>query len=82
MCINKGKRPKRPENIPDSYWELIQKCWKQDYKSRPTFEELVEELKQDKYAIEEYGMKTNLDELHEYQKRIDFCGILELFSGG
>ena len=71
MKIDKGMRPNRPESIPDSYWELIQRCWKHDASERPTFEQIVEELKKSKYAIEEYGMKTNLDELQEYQKRID-----------
>lgn len=68
--IGYGRRPVRPENIPDQYWELIQRCWKQNPEERPTFDEIVEELLDDKYRLEEYGMKTNLDELHEYQKRI------------
>ena len=77
MLIVRGVRPTRPENMPDSYWELIQKCWKENPNDRPTFAEIVEELKDDKYAIEEFGMKTNLDELHRYQNRIDLCGITD-----
>ena len=80
MRIYRGQRPQRPENIPDSYWELIQKCWKQNPSDRPTFDVIVEELMSDKYVIEEFGMKTNIDELHEYQRRIDsseFMKILE-----
>lgn len=69
--IGKGKRPMKPESIPDIYWDLIQQCWKQNPAERPTFEEITEILKDDKFAIEEFGMKTNLDELHEYQRRID-----------
>lgn len=69
--VCRGKRFKRPKNLPDQYWELIERCWDDVPLHRPTFDEIVEELKNDKYAIEEYGMKTNLDELHEYQKRID-----------
>ena len=69
--IERGFRLKRPEQIPDPYWDLIKVCWKQNPYERPTFEQIVEELKKDEYAIEEFGMKTNLDELHEYQKRID-----------
>lgn len=45
-------------------------CWKQNPEDRPTFNEIVEILKNDKYALEEFGKKTNLDQLHEYQKRI------------
>ena len=44
---------------------------KQDPKERLTFDEITEILKDDKYAINEFGMQTNLDELHEYQNRID-----------
>ena len=69
--IRRGFRPERPENIPDHYWELIQKCWKQDPSERPTFDEITTILKEDKYALEEFGQKTNLEQLHEYQRRID-----------
>lgn len=69
--IGRGKRPCRPDSIPDCYWELIQNCWRQNPRDRLTFEEITEILKSDKFAIEEFGKKTNLDELHEYQNRID-----------
>ncbi|KAK8881221.1 hypothetical protein M9Y10_003955 [Tritrichomonas musculus] len=71
LKIGKGLRLAKPDHISDQYWDLIQKCWKQEPKDRPTFEEIVEILKDDKYALEEYGMKTDLNELHEYQARID-----------
>ena len=69
--IERGERFKRPKEIPDHYWDLIQICWKNDPSERPSFNEIVKILKEDKYAIEEFGMKTNLDKLHEYQSRID-----------
>lgn len=47
---------------------MIQKCWKQIAKERPSFDEIVNELKD---AINELGIKTNLEELHEYQNRIE-----------
>ena len=62
---------KRPNNISDAFWQLIQLCMNKNLDERPTFAQITEWLKDDKYAIEEYGMKANLDELHEYQKRID-----------
>lgn len=71
MKIRRGNRPVRPERIPDHYWELINKCWKQNPEDRPTFEEITAILKEDKYALDEFGMKTDLDQLHEYQRRID-----------
>lgn len=71
MQISKGHRPKKPEDIPEHYWELITNCWKQDPADRPSFEEITELLKSDQFAINEFGMKTDLDQLHEYQARID-----------
>ncbi|KAK8871772.1 hypothetical protein M9Y10_007513 [Tritrichomonas musculus] len=70
--IRNGKRLKKREKIPNHYWELIQRCWQQNPEDRPTFEEIVNILKNDKYALEEFGMKTDLEQLHEYQRRIDF----------
>lgn len=71
MQITRGKRPNKPKDIPEHYWNLIQNCWKQNYLDRPTFKQITEILKDDKYALEEFGMKTDLEQLHEYQKRID-----------
>lgn len=69
--ISEGARPVKTQNIPDHYWNLIQKCWAQEPLERPSFEEIVEILKSDKFAISEFEIKTDLDELHEYQERID-----------
>lgn len=71
MRISKGDRPVKPEGIPEHYWELIQRCWKQNPDERPTFDEIVNLLKNDKYALDEFGLKTNLIELHDYQKRVN-----------
>lgn len=77
MKIGRKERPIRPESIPDCYWELIEKCWSQEPEDRLTFEEITEMLKNDEYAISEFDMETDLDELHEYQKRIDSEEIKE-----
>lgn len=69
--IVEGKRLNKPSNIPSPYWELMEKCWDNDPNNRPTFDEITEYLKDDKYAINEFGMTTDLNQLHEYQKRID-----------
>lgn len=69
--IAKGNRPVKLNNIPDHYWELIEYCWDDNLDSRPSFNEIVEILKDDKYALTEFGVETNLDELHEYQNRIE-----------
>ena len=69
--IVKGDRFIKPNNISESFWNLIQNCWKQNPDERLTFDQIVTELKNDKYALNEFGMKTDLDELHEYQNRIE-----------
>lgn len=69
--INRGLWPKYNNSIPKAYWELIQRCWKQDPNERPIFEEITEDLKSDKFVTEEFGNKTDLDQLHEYQERIN-----------
>lgn len=56
--------------MPDCYWDLVQKCWSPSNYDRPTFEDIIEILRDDKFAIEEFGMKTDIDQLHEYQKRV------------
>lgn len=53
-------RPIKPDSIPVQYCELIELCWKQSPVERPTFEEITEMLKNDKYAIQEFGMNTDL----------------------
>ena len=71
MHISRGFRPKRQDYIPDHYWDLMSSCWKQNPDDRPTFEEITNILKDDKFALEEYVMNTDLEQLHEYQQRID-----------
>lgn len=60
----------RPKNVPDCYWELIVACLKKEPGDRPSFDVILDELKNDQWALEEFGTKTNIDQLHEYQKLI------------
>lgn len=72
MCkVMDGWRPKKPKMIPEHYWDLIQMCWNQNPEKRPTFAEITRILLNDKYALEEFGVKTDLEKLHEYQIRIN-----------
>ena len=67
----KGIRPIFETKIPSCYQKLIEDCWEDDPKRRPTFDQIVEILRNDDFALNEYSMNTNIDELHEYQNRID-----------
>ena len=69
--IIQGMRPCRTQFIPDPYWDLIQQCWDSNPEARPTFEQITEILKDEKFALEEFGMKTDLNQLHEYQRSVD-----------
>ena len=69
--IMKGQRFKKKDCIPKIYWELITKCWDQQPEKRPSFSEIVKELKNDQYAIVDNGILTDLNELHQYQNRLE-----------
>lgn len=69
--ISEGDRLIRQKSIPDHYWNLINRCWDEEPSKRPSFSQIVEELKSDKFALTEYKMTTDIDELHEYQDSID-----------
>lgn len=66
-----AKSMNRLENMPDCYWDLICKCRDNVLQNIPSFDEIVEILKHDKFALNEFGRKTDMDELHEYQGRIE-----------
>lgn len=56
--------------MPDCYWELVCNCWKNSHEDRPSFDEIIEMLMDEKFALEEFGMKTDIYELREYQNRV------------
>lgn len=43
--VVEGERPTFPFKIPDSYHNLIKRCWSQNPDERPNFDSIVEELK-------------------------------------
>lgn len=65
------KEIKKQDTIPDVYWDLILRCIKEDPNERPTLKQLIEELKDDKYLLSEFGLKANPNEVHQYQKKIE-----------
>ena len=43
--VPNGKRPQLTSNIPSGYWPIIKRCWETSPALRPTFDEVVEDLK-------------------------------------
>jgi serine/threonine protein kinase len=67
MRITRGFRLKRQQGIPDKYWELIEKCWHQDPGQRPTFTDIVRDMRATTdYTIE----RTDVTKYREYQTRV------------
>ena len=65
----KGNRPNLNEKIPKCYRLLIEKCWSQNPKERPTFDEIVFELKNNDefFNFDDF----NKEEFQNYVKFID-----------
>lgn len=65
------------KEVPESYRKLIEKSWAQDPSERPTFDEIVFQLKSDPEFITE---KVNKEEYEKYinfvEKAIENYGII------
>ena len=70
-ALNNNIIPDFNIKIENKLKNLILKCLSNNPKNRPSFEEITNYLKNDEYVLEEFGLTTDLDQLHEYQKRID-----------
>ena len=67
IYVSKGNRPLFVnENDNDPYQNLIRKCWSNDPKDRPTFNEIVEELKSNQNFI-----TSDVNE-KEYKMYVDY----------
>lgn len=65
------RKIKKNSKIPEIYWNLIERCLKEDPKERPTMKQIIDELKGDQYLIEEFGMKADRNEVQQYQMKIE-----------
>lgn len=67
--IRAGNRFDYNENVPEYFWNLIRRCWK-EAADRPTFAEIVDELHRDtdKWALP----NTDLTELRAYQSKLEY----------
>lgn len=64
--MNEGYRPDISDDVPDVYRELIVKCWPQKAEERPSFDQIVSEMKTNKEFISELVEET------EYYDYVDF----------
>lgn len=68
--ICQGHRSTIPENVPQSWKDMIEKCWNQDPSMRPSFMNIVEKSRGNMvFALPE----TNLAEYYSYQDKIITC---------
>jgi serine/threonine protein kinase len=70
-----GSRLKRQSSIPDLYWDLIQVCWRPTPDERPTFTEIVQEMRATTVCA---VPGTDIAEYQEYQARVCACGAKPL----
>ena len=59
-------RPKIPKRVPECYKNLIKRCWNQNPNQRPSFDDIVNELKTNKYFVQ-----GNINK-KEFKQYIDF----------
>lgn len=70
-----GQRPELSEDVPDHYRKLIEKCWAQSPSERPTFDNIVNELKNNHSfindSIDEIYFQDFIHYLDNYQSTFD-----------
>lgn len=66
--VASGKRPEFKQEIPKSYRDLIESCWSQEPHRRPSFQQIVDLLKNNKEFITE---NVNEDVFFDYINYID-----------
>ncbi|KAK8898251.1 hypothetical protein M9Y10_000529 [Tritrichomonas musculus] len=66
-----GERPEFKHPIPRCYRDLITRCWSPDPNARPTFQDIVKELRTNKEFIID---TIDESEFYEYIDNIDYIG--------
>ena len=75
--IIRGMRPEIDPEVPNCYKELISRCWSDDPSDRPTFDEIVEVIKNNtEEFVTEYG---DIEEFKDYIKYIESNGQKRAF---
>lgn len=75
QMVANGGRPELPDDVPENYKNLIERCWSQSPSDRPTFDEIVNELKSDRSfitdCVDEAVFYDFIDFLDSYQSSFD-----------
>ena len=66
MMVKNGYRPSIQSDVPKCYKDLIESCWSNDPEQRPTFDEIVENLKNNPDFI------TNTVDHNEFYDYVDY----------
>lgn len=66
--VNSGYRPSFNTSIPVAYQKLIERCWAQKPEDRPTFAQIVQELRTDRAYLTE---SVKVDEFCHYISHLD-----------
>ena len=68
--VSHGYRPQINDNVPDFFRDLIERCWSQEPENRPTFAQIVEEMKNSDGFIDDL---IDESEFYDYVDYIDHC---------
>ncbi|KAK8897656.1 hypothetical protein M9Y10_015619 [Tritrichomonas musculus] len=66
--VIEGYRPKFLKKIPESYKNLIERCWEKEPENRPTFDEILNQLRNDRGFITD---QIDEEKFKKYVKYID-----------
>ena len=73
--VVKGKRPDFTFPVPNSYRQLIEKCWSYDPRDRPTFDQIITQLKNDEGfitdSVDREDYRNYIDYIEQYQASFD-----------
>lgn len=70
MWVRSGQRPswgKRKDSVRKEFSSLVERCWSQDPRDRPTFDELVDELEILESNLDESGCPSSLDQYSNHE---------------
>ena len=70
--IEKKYRPIIPSSVPDSIKQLLSSCWSNNPKKRPSFDTIVDPIKNESLLITD---EIDKDEFLTYVEYIDYCEL-------